>query len=211
MEKRELLKEGLRELDIAFSEEQIQAFMVFLSELKKWNRTYNLTGIREDKDIVEKHFLDSLLYLKAMPEGAIRVADIGTGAGFPGIPIKIIRPEIEMYLIESSGKKAAFLRHVVKKIGLDRIEVIEKRVEEVKSGRELPSPVDIAVTRALFSIREFIKKSSHLVKEGGELILNKGPKVSEELKVLKDIQYEIFTHTLPLVGIQRYIIVTHLR
>ena len=211
MEKRELLKEGLRELDIAFSEEQIQAFMVFLAELKKWNRTYNLTGIREDKDIVEKHFLDSLLYLKAMPEGAIKVADIGTGAGFPGIPIKIIRPEIEMYLIESSGKKVAFLRHVVKKIGLDRIEVIEKRVEEVKSGRELPSPVDIAVTRALFSIREFIKKSSHLVKEGGELILNKGPKVSEELKVLKDIRYEIFTYTLPLVGIKRYIIVTNLR
>ena len=84
MEKRELLKEGLRELDIAFSEEQIQAFMVFLSELKKWNRAYNLTGIREDKDIVEKHFLDSLLYLKAMPECAIRVADIGTGAGLSG-------------------------------------------------------------------------------------------------------------------------------
>lgn len=210
MEKRELLKEGLRELDIAFSEEQIDAFMVFLSELKKWNRTYNLTGIREDKEIVEKHFLDSLLYLKAIPEGAIKVADIGTGAGFPGIPIKIIRPEIEMYLIEPSGKKTAFLGHIIKKIGLEKIEVIEKRVEEVKSGRELPSPVDIAVTRALFSIREFMKKSSHLVKEGGELILNKGPKVSEELTFLKDIRHEIFTYTLPLVGIKRYIIVTHL-
>ena len=115
-----------------------------------------------------------------------------------------------MYLIEPSGKKAAFLRHVINKIGLDKIEVIEKRVEEVKSGRELPSPVDIAVTRALFSIREFIKKSSHLVKEGGELILNKGPKVSEELKVLKDIRHEIFTYNLPLVDIKRYIIVTHL-
>jgi 16S rRNA (guanine527-N7)-methyltransferase len=207
---RELLKQGIQELGTAFSEEQIQAFMVFLSELKKWNRAYNLTGIREDKEIVEKHFLDSLLYLKAMPEGAIKVADIGTGAGFPGIPIKIIRPEIEMYLIEPSGKKTAFLGHIINKIGLEKIEVIEKRVEEVKSGRELPSPVDIAVTRALFSIREFIKKSSHLVKEGGALILNKGPKVSEELKVLKDIRHEIFTYNLPLVDIKRYIIVTHL-
>jgi 16S rRNA (guanine527-N7)-methyltransferase len=209
VEKSELLKEGLRELDIAFSEEQIHAFMVFLSELKKWNRAYNLTGIKEDKDIVIKHFLDSLLYLKAIPEGAVKVADIGSGAGFPGIPVKIIRPEIGMYLIEPSGKKTAFLRHIVKNIGLDRIEVIEKRVEEVTSGRDLPSPVDLAVTRALFSIKEFIEKSSHIVKQGGTLILNKGPKVNEELKIIKDIRYEIFICTLPLSGIKRNIIVTH--
>jgi 16S rRNA (guanine527-N7)-methyltransferase len=207
VETRELLKEGLCELDIAFSEEQIDAFIVLLSELKKWNRAYNLTGIREDKDIVEKHFLDSLLYLKAMPEGAIKVADIGSGAGFPGIPIKVIRPEIGMYLIEPSGKKAAFLRHVVRKIGLDRIEVIEQRIEEVKSGRELPFPVDIAVTRALFSIREFVKKSSHIVKRGGVMILNKGPKVSEEVNALGDVTCEILTFGLPLSDMKRHIVV----
>jgi 16S rRNA (guanine527-N7)-methyltransferase len=207
VETRELLKEGLCELDIAFSEEQIDAFIVLLSELKKWNRAYNLTGIGEDKDIVIKHFLDSLLYLKAMPEGSIKVADIGSGAGFPGIPIKIIRPEIEIYLIEPSGKKTAFLRHIIKKIGLDRTEVIEKRVEEVTSGRELPFPVDMAVTRALFSIREFIAKSSHIVQPGGMLILNKGPKVSEEVKALRDLKYEIITFGLPLSDMKRHIVV----
>ena len=210
MEIRELFKKGLHELGIAFSEEQIHAFMVFLEELKKWNRVYNLTGIGDDKDIVIKHFLDSLLYLKALPEGAIRVADIGSGAGFPGLPVKIIRPEIELYLIEPSGKKTAFLRHITNKIGLDRIEVIEKRVEEVNFGRELPFPVDAAVTRALFSIREFLKRSSHIVKQDGILILSKGPKVSEEIKVLKDLPYEVLTCSLPLAGIKRYIVVTHL-
>jgi 16S rRNA (guanine527-N7)-methyltransferase len=204
---RELLKKGLCELGLTFFEEQIDSFMLFLSELKKWNRAYNLTGIREDKDIVEKHFLDSLLYLKAMPEGAVSVADIGSGAGFPGIPVKIIRPEIEMYLIESSGKKTAFLRHIVKKIRLDKIEVIEKRVEEVQAGRELPFPVDITVTRALYSIGEFIEKSSHLVKKGGILILSKGPKVSEEVNQLRDVQYEILTCALPLSELKRHIVV----
>ena len=82
--------------------------MTYLSELKKWNRAYNLTGLAKDEDIIIKHFLDSLLYLKAIPQGALQVADIGTGAGFPGIPITIIRPEIEMYLIEPSGKKVRF-------------------------------------------------------------------------------------------------------
>lgn len=210
MEIREILKKGLRELDIAFSEEQIYAFMLFLAELKKWNRVYNLTGIGDDQDIVIKHFLDSLLYLKALPATAFRVADIGSGAGFPGLPVKIIRPEIELYLIEPSGKKTAFLRHIINKIGLDRAEVIEKRVEDVKSGRELPFPVDAAVTRALFSIREFVEKSSHIVKQDGILILSKGPKVSEEIKMLKDFPYEIFPYSLPLAGIKRYIVVTHL-
>jgi 16S rRNA (guanine527-N7)-methyltransferase len=207
VETRELLKEGLCEIGITFSEEQIHAFMVFLAELNKWNRAYNLTGIKEDKGIVEKHFLDSLLYLKAMPEGAIKVADIGSGAGFPGIPIKIIRPEMKMYLIEPSGKKTAFLRHIIKKIGLDGIEVIEKRVEEVQSGRELPFPVDIAVTRALFSIKGFIEKSSHIVKKGGILILSKGPKVTEEVKELRDVQYEILTLGLPLSDMKRHIVI----
>jgi 16S rRNA (guanine527-N7)-methyltransferase len=207
VEIRELLEEGLVDLGMAFSEEQIHAFMVFLAELKKWNRAYNLTGIGEDKEIVVKHFLDSLLYLKVIPEGTVTVADIGSGAGFPGIPVKIIRPEIEMYLIESSGKKTAFLRHIVKKLGLDGIEVIEKRVEEVQSGRELPSPIDVAVTRALFSVREFIEKASHLVKQGGVLILSKGPKVSEEVNVLRDVRYEILSFGLPLSDMKRHMVV----
>ena len=205
----DLLKKGLIELGLMPSEEQTNAFMTYLSELKKWNKTYNLTGLKEDKDIIIKHFFDSLLYLKTLPESEIRVADVGSGAGFPGLPIKIIRPEIEMYLIEPSRKKAAFLKHIIRQLGLRKAEVIEKRIEEIRANQELAELVDVAVTRALFSIEDFMKKASHIVKEGGTLILNKGPKVDEELKKLQDVKYEVLPINLPFSDIKRYLIIVY--
>jgi 16S rRNA (guanine527-N7)-methyltransferase len=203
----ELLKDGIIELGFTPSKEQINAFIIYLSELKRWNKAYNLTGLKKDEDIIIKHFLDSLLYLKAIPNGKIKIADIGSGAGFPGIPIKIIRPEIEMFLIEPSRKKSAFLNHIIRQLKLEKIEVIEKRIEETKVSKEISSFVDIGMTRALFSIKDFLKKASHIVKKGGVLILNKGPKIKEETKMLGIIEYKILTHQLPLSDIQRNIIV----
>ncbi len=210
----ELLKDGIIELGFTPSKEQINAFMTYLSELKKWNKAYNLTGLKKDEDIIIKHFLDSLLYLKAIPvgidsyrEGEIRVADVGSGAGFPGIPIKIIRPEIEMYLVEPSRKKSAFLRHIIRRLELKQIEVIEKRIEEIKVNQELAQPVDVALTRALFSIKEFLKKASHIVRKGGILIFNKGPKVKEEINMLREIKYEILMLPLPFSEIKRTIVI----
>ena len=202
----ELLRDGLLELGFTFSEDQVNSFMTYLTELKKWNKTYNLTGLKKDEDIIIKHFLDSLLYLKVIPGGEIKVADVGSGAGFPGIPIKIIRPEIEMYLIEPSGKKAAFLRHIIGTLRIEKIEVIEKRIEDLGKGQESFLSVDIAVTRALFSIKDFVKKSSHIVRQGGILVISKGPKVKEELRKLKDIKCEVLTLSLPLSDIKRYIV-----
>jgi 16S rRNA (guanine527-N7)-methyltransferase len=198
----ELLKRGLEELLLPPFEEYLISFKTYLLELKKWNRAYNLTGIKKDADIITKHFLDSLLYMKGMPRGSLKVADIGSGAGFPGIPIKIIRPEIEMYLIESSVKKSLFLRHIINLLKIKNIAVIEERVEHIKKS----FIVDIAMTRALFTIDDFIKKASHIVKDGGMLIHSKGPKVREELKNLKDSCYEIIPCNLPLTQIKRYIV-----
>lgn len=180
--------------------------MTYLSELKKWNKAYNLTGLKKDEDIIIKHFLDSLLYLKVIPDGKIKVADIGTGAGFPGIPIKIIRPEIEMYLIEPSRKKSAFLGHIIRQLQLKNTEVIEKRLEDTKGLLT----VDVAVTRALFDVKDFFKKASHIVRQGGMLILNKGPKVKDELKALMDITYDLLILNLPLTDIKRYLVIVKL-
>jgi 16S rRNA (guanine527-N7)-methyltransferase len=206
----ELLKKGLAELGLAPSGEQIHAFMTYLSELKKWSRAYNLTGIKKDEDIIIKHFLDSLLYLKAIPAGEMRVADIGSGAGFPGIPLKIIRPDMEMYLIEPSGKKSAFLRHIIRHLKLRNIEVIEERIEDVRVNKKISSPVDIAVTRALCDSREFINKASHIVRQGGTLVLSKGPKVKEEINTLTDVTYDLLIVSLPLSEIKRHLVVVTL-
>lgn len=196
MTSKQLLKEGLNQIGFSYSEEQIKAFMTFLSELKKWNRAYNLTGLKSDKDIIIKHFLDSLLYLKVIPVylvrkqkkstviNALKIADAGTGAGFPGIPIKIMRPEIDITLIESSKKKTAFLRHILRVLSLNRVKVLDERVENL--GRKYEKTYDVIVSRATFKIEDFIKKTCPYVKENGVLVLSKGPKVFEEIKELKD-------------------------
>lgn len=207
---KEILRKGLLALNIAPANEFIDAFLIYLSELKRWNRAINLTGLKKDEDIVVKHFIDSLLYLRVIPESELTIADVGSGAGFPGIPIKIVRPDVKMYLVEVSTKKAAFLRHIIKKIGIQEIAVIEKKVEDIRVNIELPT-VDIAVTRALFTVKEFIRKASHIVKKGGKLILNKGPKVFEELRLLDpNIKYRVSTLNLPLSAIKRYIIEVNL-
>lgn len=200
-----LFKKGLKELSLPVRSEQVKAFMTYLEELKRWNRAYNLTSIRKDEDIIIKHFLDSLLYLKALPEGKIVVMDVGSGAGFPGIPLKIVRPEIRLFLVEPSRKKAGFLMHMVKTLRLEDVEVIEKRIEDV-SGLK----VDVALTRALFDIGDFYKKAYHLLKEGGRLILSKGPKFEEETKEIKgNLNFEILKLRLPLKDICRYIVIVY--
>lgn len=183
---RELLKKGLNEIGFSYYEEQINAFMVFLHELKKWNRVYSLTALKTDEDIIIKHFLDSILYLKIIPAKAFKVADAGTGAGFPGIPIKIIRPELDMTLIESSRKKSVFLRHIIRVLKLNRISVLNNRIETLGKGYE--KTYDVIVSRATFKIKDFLKQACPYVKEDGCLVLSKGPNIfGEETNFLNEL------------------------
>lgn len=197
----ELLRKGLEEIGLSASKEQAEAFMAYLFELKRWNRVHNLTSLRTDRDIVVKHFLDSCLYLKALGEGVRSIADVGSGAGLPGIPIKILRPDIKVLLIESAVKKKAFLRHIVRALSLKETTVIAGRVEDVKDV-----VVDAAVTRALFRAGEFIKRAGRLVREGGVFVLSKGPKVGEELDSLEE-DYELMEFPLPFAGASRSLLV----
>lgn len=203
----EILKKGLLLIGHTAFDYRMRCFSIYLSELKKWSKAYNLTCIRSDEDIVIKHFLDSLLYLKAIPRGSLRVADVGSGAGFPGIPLKIVRPELEMFLIEPSGKKAAFLRHIARRLQIDKIEIIEKRVEEIQVSQELKAAVDIVLTRALFTIKEFVRRAAHIVKPTGIFMLSKGPKVTEELQKAEDLEFELLKIPLPHTDIIRYIVI----
>jgi len=188
---------------------RLSAFMTYLDALKEWNRKFNLTGIKKDEDIIIKHFLDSLLYLRFIPGDYLQVADIGTGAGFPGVPIAIIRPDLKLYLVESSIKKSLFLGQLLKLLHIHNVTVLEKRAEQIVIGQDM-LPVDVAVTRAVFSLKEFVRNAFSLVKEGGILIHSKGPKIYEEIKEISMFRNEITPCRLPLTKIKRNIVVIHL-
>jgi len=198
MNNKELLTQGLNELSISYSETQIDSFITFLAELKKWNKAYNLTALKTDRDIIIKHFLDSLLYLQAIPEDFTKAADAGAGAGFPGIPLKIIRPDIEMTLVEPVRKKAGFLRHMIRQLKLTSVYVLEERMENL--DKDLEEKFDLIVTRATFSITRFLDSSSPYIKKNGLLVLSKGPKLSEELTELEESSYpgDIVQNVIPV-------------
>src|SRR5512142_15828 len=131
MTPRELLITGAKELGIDLSVEQVNSLFIYLAELKKWNRKINLTAIRDERDIVIKHVLDSLTYLAGFEHASgLRIMDIGSGAVFPAIPIKIVRSDVNFVLVESVGKKASFLRHVIRTLGLGSIEVIDQHTDQ---------------------------------------------------------------------------------
>ncbi len=202
----ELLMKGLELLRIPYSEAQIEAFSLFLSELKKWNRAYNLTALKTDADMVIKHFLDSLLFLKVLPSHVRSIADVGSGAGFPGIPIKIMRPDIEIVLIEPVQKKALFLEHMQRVLNMSGTRIMNIRVEDV---RDLL--VDAAITRALFSVGEFISKAERLLREKGVLILSKGPKLEEELRGLETSAIKREDIVLPFEQSIRHLVIIEKR
>lgn len=197
----DLLREGMEELGIPCTDDRITAFITYLNLLKKWNRAYNLTGLKTEREIIIKHFFDSLLFSEVIPPDARSIADIGSGAGFPGIPIKIINPRLSLFLIEPAHKKQIFLRHVTKTLHLQEVEIIDRRIEDIKGLK-----VDVAVTRALFSVGDFIEKAGDILNKNGILILSKGPKLAEELRKieLKNISTEDFS--LPFENIVRHIV-----
>ncbi len=211
MNTRKLLIDSLSELDITCSEKQTDAFMIYLSELKKWNRAYNLTGLKSDEDIIIKHFVDSLLFVKVMPDTHLQIADVGTGAGFPGIPVKIIRPETEITLIDSSRKKTAFLRHIIRQLKLKGINVVQQRTENLDSCYK--KKFDSIISRATFSIKEFLITACPYIRDGGNLILNKGPKITKELMELdkfpneKKCVKDILNIQLPYLKADRSLVV----
>lgn len=173
-------------------EELAYKFTVYLMELKKWNRAYNLTSIDNEKEIVIKHFIDSLFYLYFIPEKPLKIADIGSGAGFPGVPIALVRPYLKITLIEPSWKKSAFLKNIKRKLQLENVEIIQAKVEDVREK------FDIVISRALWSIKDFIQNCHHLLSEVGYFLVSKSMKLEEELKELSSqFKTEFKEFTLP--------------
>jgi 16S rRNA (guanine527-N7)-methyltransferase len=165
------------ELDSA----QEAAFALYASELAAWNQRFNLTSIRDPDEVQVKHFLDSLscwLALRNAP--AERIIDLGSGAGFPGLPLKILQPGIQLSLVEAVGKKAAFLRHMVQDLGLSGVEVLNQRAEEVGQLAGHREGYDWALARALAPMPVLAEYLLPLVKLGGRALAQKGQKAADE-------------------------------
>jgi 16S rRNA (guanine527-N7)-methyltransferase len=171
--------------------------------LARWNQIHNLTRIRDFKDIMIKHYVDSFLVanLVDLPESLL---DIGTGPGFPGIPLKIVRPQIHLILAERIQKRVLFLAEVKKKLGLANVEIIGRRID-----KNFSEPVNGVITRALGSIAETLPKLAGCLLPGGVVLFMKGPKVDEEIKKAQRIiegRYLLekdTAYTLPIKGHKR--------
>lgn len=174
---------GSLELGFQLTENQIVKFLIYLSELKKWNRKINLTAIKDDKSIITKLFLESLTFLYGFKsEDTKRILDIGTGAGFPGIPIKIIHPEISFTLIDGSKKKVAFLKHICRQINLLDIECMAERAEAIAMVEKHKRDYDVILSKGVADMETLLRIASPLLKSKGLLITQKGGNIDEELK-----------------------------
>ena len=180
-----LLIEGAKAFGIYLDEKAIKAFDIYLKELLKWNQKINLTAIRSEKGIVLKHFLDSLSAKPFLPEQSC-ILDIGSGAGFPGIPLKTAQPTLRMTLIDSVRKKVDFQRHVIRLLDLRETEAIHGRAQDKEIGQNLGGRFDITLSRAFSDLRTFLVLSLPFLKGGGIAIAMKGENGGKESNPLAE-------------------------
>ena len=170
-----------KEISIEFSNIQIERFYKYMNLLIEWNEKINLTAITEPKEIIIKHFIDSLTVLKDI-KGKNTLVDVGTGAGFPGIPLKIMDEEIKITLLDSLNKRINFLNEVINQLDLKNIKTIHSRVEDAGKNKKYRERFDIATARAVANLATLSEYMLPLVKVGGKSICMKGSEVSEELQ-----------------------------
>ncbi|KAA0889874.1 16S rRNA (guanine(527)-N(7))-methyltransferase RsmG [Oryzomonas rubra] len=202
-------------MGLEISEESIRAFELFADQLKKWNRKINLTAIISDEEIAVKHIIDALIFAGCVRDDE-RVLDIGSGAGVPAIPLKIVKPSVPVTSVDAVGKKILFQRHVARLLKFDGFEAIHGRVEELCGTRS--HGFDLITSRAFSRLEQFVGLAAPLLSGTGRLIAMKGPGVADEIKAdeerLATLGFEIVSVTpyrLPLSKGERNLIEIILR
>ena len=180
----------LKEFNIEINEEQIKSFEKYMNLLLKWNEKINLTAITQPEEVKLKHFVDSLTVLKYINDDD-RVIDIGTGAGFPGIPLKIMKKNAKITLLDSLNKRINFLNIVIETLNLRNIQAIHGRAEEIARNKLYREKYDVAVSRAVANLSTLTEYMLPFVKVGGKCICMKGANVNEELKKAKNAIKEL--------------------
>ena len=193
------LERGLRALglDAALS----APLLDYVALLARWNATYNLTAVRDPREMVGKHLLDSLAmhaFVDDIAAAGGSLADLGTGAGLPGIPLAIAKPGLRVVLVESNGKKVRFMREAVRKLGLANVEVVESRIE----AYDAPGRFDAITARALATLPLIVALGGHLLRPGGVLLAMKGVLPDEEIAALPPGWQVRAAHVLAVPGLE---------
>lgn len=178
---RSLFVEGLRQLNIELTAQQWEQFERYRQELLDWNERINLTAIKDPEEVLIKHFLDSLSLLMAYDRPQTRLLDIGAGAGFPGLPLKIVRPAWQVVLLEATGKKVTFLQHVIETLQLKDVAAVHGRAEELAHKPEYRAKFDLVTARAVASLPTLLEYAAPYCRVGGQIILLKKGEIADEL------------------------------
>lgn len=183
----DLMNVSCLDVGFDFDDEKYNMFMSYMSLLLEWNKNVNLTSITDEEQIIKKHFIDSIKIFKFSPLREMKsVIDVGTGAGFPGIPMSIVNPNMKVVLLDSLNKRINFLEEVKNKLGLKNIETIHGRAEDYAVRGKLRDKFDAAVSRAVASLPVLSEYCLPYVKVGGYFIALKGPAVEEEILLSKN-------------------------
>ncbi len=179
-------KKGLSDLNINLTEKQTQQFLKYYEILVETNKVMNLTAITEFDEVIEKHFLDSLSLVRVFDLNRnVKILDLGTGAGFPGIPLKITFPEIDIVLADSLNKRVKFLNEVVETLQLKQAETVHGRAEELAKNKKYREQFDLCTSRAVANLSSLSEYCIPFVKEGGRFISYKSGEIEEEVDQAK--------------------------
>lgn len=181
---RNLIYEGAKDLHIQIDNQKIEKFAIHAQELMKWNQKKNLTAITDPFEVAVKHFLDSILPLKIIPSNG-SLLDIGSGGGFPGIPLKISLPSLSVTLIDASRKKVSFLKHIIRILELKNINAFHIRAEEFAKKPDIAKSFNVIISRALSSMTNFTLTALPFLKKEGVIIAMTGNLTDNDIRLLR--------------------------
>ncbi|MEE9613855.1 MAG: 16S rRNA (guanine(527)-N(7))-methyltransferase RsmG [Thermodesulfobacteriota bacterium] len=208
---KDTLAKGAGELGVELGERSVEMFITYLEELKKWNKKINLTSLSSDHDIVTRHFLDSLTPLRFLGDTKT-LLDIGSGGGFPGIPLKIASPGLDVTLVEATEKKVHFLRHIIRLLDLGGIRVMNVRAEDGRVAWKFRRSFDCVTSRAFTDLRQFLGAAWSYVSPGGIILAMKGPKdrkLAGELESMQGRKFDLHEVDVPFADRKTTIVVFH--